>query len=53
MKEVFPADRIKDISDYIESRNWFDCDWLSDGTIKGMLQMLKSFSKRPNSQKDR
>lgn len=53
MKEVFPADRIKDISDYIESRNWFDCDWLSDGTIKGMLQMLKSFRKRPNSQKDR
>ena len=46
MKEVFPADRIKDISDYIESRNWFDCDWLSDGTIKGMLQMLKSFSKK-------
>lgn len=46
MKEEFPKERIKDIADYIKSRNWFDCDWLSDGTIKGMLQMLRTFSEQ-------
>ncbi len=46
ISESFPKERIADIADYIEDRNWFDCDWKSDGTIYGMLQMLRTFSKK-------
>lgn len=46
ISESFPKERIADIADYIEGRNWFDCDWESDGTIHGMLQMLRTFSKK-------
>lgn len=46
ISESFPKERITDIADFIESRNWFDCDWKSDGTIHGMLQMLRTFSKK-------
>lgn len=46
MRENFPADKLQDIKNYIINQEWFDNEWLSDGTVKGMLEMLHTFSQK-------
>ena len=46
LKEAFPSEELKNIREYIINRKWFDNEWLNDGTISGMLQMLHDFSQQ-------
>lgn len=45
MTRKFPKDRISEIEEYILNQSWFEEDWYSDGSIRGMLKMLNTFSK--------
>lgn len=40
----FPISCLKSVSKYIEDQEWFDEEWLEDGTVAGMLQMLDTIS---------
>ncbi|MCQ2257982.1 MAG: DUF262 domain-containing protein [Bacteroidaceae bacterium] len=44
INEEYPANSLLNIDSYIKNRNWFDPEWLNDGSINGMLRMLKTFS---------
>lgn len=43
LSESFASEELKDIKEYIINQNWFDNEWLNDGTVSGMLQMLHDF----------
>ena len=46
LSESFPSEDLKDIKEYIIKQKWFDNEWLNDGTVSGMLQMLHDFSQQ-------
>lgn len=46
LKESFSFENLKDIEEYIKNQKWFDNEWLNDGTVSGMLQMLHDFSQQ-------
>lgn len=46
LSESFPKKVLNNISDYIINQKWFDYEWLNDGTVSGMLQMLYDFSQQ-------
>ena len=46
LSESFPKKVLNNISDYIINQKWFDNEWLNDGTVSGMLQMLYDFSQQ-------
>lgn len=46
LSESFPSEELKNIREYIINRKWFDNEWLNDGTVSGMLQMLHDFSQQ-------
>lgn len=43
LTEQFPAEELAKIDKYIENQGWFDNEWYHDGTVRGMLCMLKAF----------
>jgi len=46
LSESFPSEELKDIKEYIINQKWFDNEWLNDGTVSGMLQMLHDFGQQ-------
>ena len=46
LTESFPSEKMRDIDEYIKNQKWFDNEWLNDGTVSGMLQMLHDFSQQ-------
>ena len=46
LSESFPSKELKDIKEYIINQKWFDNEWLNDGTVNGMLQMLQDFGQQ-------
>ena len=46
LSESFPSKELKDIKEYIINQKWFDNEWLNDGTVSGMLQMLHDFGQQ-------
>ena len=46
LSESFPSEELKNIREYITNRKWFDNEWLSDGTVSGMLQMFHDLSEQ-------
>jgi len=44
MTEQFPEEQLNKIDEYIKDQSWFDDEWNHDGTVSGMLRMLKEFS---------
>ena len=44
ISEKFPQEEIENIDSYIQDRAWFDPEWMNDGSIRGMLRMLNTFS---------
>lgn len=46
LSESFPSEELKNIRENIINRKWFDNEWLNDGTVSGMLQMLHDFSQQ-------
>lgn len=46
MVEDFPKGEITTISDYLEDQCWFDDEWLNDGSVQGMIQMIKTFENK-------
>ena len=46
LSESFTSEVLKDIKEYIINQKWFDNEWLNDGTVSGMLQMLHDFSQQ-------
>lgn len=46
LSESFPSEELMNISEYIINQKWFDNEWLNDGTVSGMLQMLHDFSQQ-------
>ncbi len=47
MKEHFSAELIlPDLKQYLKNQPWFAEEWLKDGTVKGMLEMLHTFSQQ-------
>lgn len=45
--EVFPKNMMTGIDKYIQSRPWFDPEWMHDSSIRGMLCMLRTFAASP------
>ena len=43
LTEQFPAEELTKIDEFIENQGWFDNEWYHDGTVRGMLCMLKAF----------
>ena len=46
LSESFPSEELENIDEYIKIQKWFDNEWLNDGTVSGMLQMLHDFSQQ-------
>lgn len=46
LSESFPSEELKNIDEFIKNQKWFDNEWLNDGTVSGMLQMLHDFSQQ-------
>lgn len=46
LSESFTSEVLKDIKEYIINQKWFDNEWLNDGTVSGMLQMLHDFGQQ-------
>lgn len=46
LSESFPPEELKNIDEFIKNQKWFDNEWLNDGTVSGMLQMLHDFSQQ-------
>ena len=46
LSESFPSKELMNIREYIINQKWFDNEWLNDGTVSGMLQMLYDFSQQ-------
>ena len=46
MEKDFPKDSLTYIKEYIINQEWFDDEWLRDATVKGMLEMLHTFSEK-------
>lgn len=46
LSESFPSEELKNIDEYIKIQKWFDNEWLYDGTVSGMLQMLHDFGQQ-------
>lgn len=46
LTEQFSADELPKIDEFIENQSWFDNKWYHDGTVCGMLCMLKSFGQQ-------
>ena len=44
LSESFTSEELENIDEYIKIQKWFDNEWLNDGTVSGMLQMLHDFS---------
>lgn len=47
VEKPIPVGHLENISDAIVNQVWFDNEWLKDGTVSGMLQMLKTFGQYP------
>lgn len=43
MTEQFPKEHLTKIDEFIGDQSWFDNEWNHDGTVSGMLRMLKTF----------
>lgn len=43
MTEQFPEEQLTKIDEFIQDQSWFDNEWNHDGTVSGMLRMLKTF----------
>lgn len=46
LSESFASEELKGIKEYIINQKWFDNEWLNDGTVSGMLQMLHDFGQQ-------
>lgn len=46
LSETFPSEKLNNIDEYIINQKWFDDEWLNDGSVSGMLQMLHDFSQQ-------
>ena len=44
MTERFSEDNLGCIDEFVRDQSWFDNEWNHDGTVSGMLRMLKTFS---------
>lgn len=53
VNEQYPQSHLSHIDEFIKEQSWFDNEWLMDGTISGMLQVLHDMSsnKEINSNK--
>ena len=47
IEKPLPQNRDCSIDKIIINQAWFDNEWLKDGTVKGMLQMLHTFESYP------
>ncbi len=43
-EESVPASQLPQIRKHIINKTWFDSNWLNDGTVAGMLQMLQTIA---------
>lgn len=44
LTEQFSEKQLTQIDEFIRNQSWFDNEWIHDGTVSGMLRMLKTFS---------
>lgn len=46
LTEQFPEKELAQIDKFIRNQSWFDNEWNNDGTVSGMLRMLRTFGQQ-------